>query len=66
MVLGTQEARVEKVLHFLTAPSRLSDKDLAAKVCVLIIHFDLHSHSNIVRFVIKLCLCQSRLSYLLA
>jgi len=33
MVLGTQEARVEKVLHFLKAPSKLSDKDLAAKVC---------------------------------
>ena len=33
MVVGTQEAKVEKVLHFLNAPSKLSDKDLAAKVC---------------------------------
>lgn len=30
-----QDARIQRVLEFLKAPSQLSDKDLAAKVCLL-------------------------------
>lgn len=40
MVVGTQEAKAEKVLRFLKAPSKLSDKNLAAKVCA---HYSLWS-----------------------
>ena len=29
-----QDARIQRVLQFLKAPSQLSDKDLASKVCL--------------------------------
>ena len=32
LTLSVQDARIDKVLDFLKAPSQLSDKDLAAKV----------------------------------
>ena len=31
-----QDARIQRVLEFLKAPSQLSDKDLASKVCACV------------------------------
>ena len=39
LTLSLQDARIEKVLEFLKAPSQLSDKDLAAKVGAVVFEF---------------------------
>lgn len=52
-VSSVQEARIQRVLDFLKAPSQLSDKDLAAKVCLL---------CSLPTTSIKLSLCSQLLS----
>lgn len=52
-VSSVQDARIQRVLDFLKAPSQLSDKDLAAKVCLL---------CSLPTTSIKLSLCSQLLS----